>query len=182
MQNRHSLLWLAIAFFSTSLYAQTTYLPLWSKEAWLLDRLEIKAQSNIDLNLSAVKPFMRKAYVALADSLRRDLQNKQNPLNLSEVDIYNLNRLQANSSEYSSMEDKKILKSWENESEYAGFYKKRANAIEVNNPNFYMVINPAISIQQTKEKDNDEQVYFRAFGASARGLIHKKFAFLFYSP
>ena len=52
---------------------QTTYVPLWAKESWLLDRLEIKAQTDNGLNLSTVKPYMRKAYVAVADSFRQML-------------------------------------------------------------------------------------------------------------
>jgi hypothetical protein len=68
MQNRHSLLCFLIVLCSQQIYAQTTYLPLWAKEGWLLDRLEIKAQNDNDLNLSTVKPYMRKAYVEVADS------------------------------------------------------------------------------------------------------------------
>lgn len=179
MQNRQYLLWLAIVLFTSSLYAQTTYLPLWSKEAWLLDRLEIKAQSNIDLNLSMVKPYMRKAYVAVADSIRQSLMKNQNPFHLTEVDKYNLNRLQANSSEYSAIKDDRILKTWQNESSPGGFFQNRANAIEVNRPDFYMVVNPAVSLQQSRESDYDKPVYFRAFGASVRGLIHKRIGFNF---
>ncbi|MCU0375886.1 MAG: hypothetical protein MUF24_11315, partial [Chitinophagaceae bacterium] len=47
---------------------QTTYVPLWAKESWLLDRMEIKAGTNNHLNLSTVKPLARKTYVGLADS------------------------------------------------------------------------------------------------------------------
>jgi len=57
-----------------STFGQTTYVPLWAKESWLLDRMEIKAGTNNDLNLSTVKPYMRKAYVAVADSFRLQLQ------------------------------------------------------------------------------------------------------------
>jgi hypothetical protein len=179
MQNRHSLLWLALAFFSSQLFAQTTYLPLWAKETWLLERMEIKAQTDNDLNLSTVKPYMRKAYVAVADSFRQLLIEKKNPIGLTAVDRYNLNRFQANSSEYSNVTEERILNSWKNEASIGPFYKTRANAVEVNNPGFYMAINPAISIQQSRESNNDEQVYFRAFGATGRGLIGKKIGFQF---
>lgn len=179
MQNRHSLLLLALAFFYLPIYAQTTYLPLWAKETWLLERMEIKAQTDNDLNLSAVKPYMRKAYVAVADSFRQLLLNKQNPIGLTAIDKYNLNRFQANSSEYSNITEKKVLNTWKTETSFGPFYHKRANAFEVDNPGLYIAINPAISLQQTKESDNDGQSFFRAFGATGRGLIGKKIGFQF---
>jgi hypothetical protein len=181
MQNRYSLLCFAFSLFTCSLLAQTTYLPLWSKEAWLLERMEIKVQSDNDLNLSTVKPYMRKAYVAVADSFRRLQMEKQNPANFSKVDWYNLNRLQANSSEFSSVTDPKILKSWKNESSFGPFYKTRANAFEVNKKNVFIALNPAMALQQTKESDNDNQVFFRALGASGRGMIGGKIGFQFHA-
>jgi hypothetical protein len=181
MQNRYSLLCFVFSLLTFSLLAQTTHLPLWSKEAWLLDRMEIKVQTDNDLNLSTVKPYMRKVYVEIADSLRRFQVQKLNPAEFSKVDWYNLNRLQANSSEFSSETNPKILKSWENESSFGPFYKTRANAIEVNNKNLYFVLNPAVAFQQTKESENDNQVFFRAFGASGRGMIGGKIGFQFHA-
>ncbi len=179
MQNRHSLLWLAIAFFSTSLYAQTTYIPLWSKESWLLDRLEIKVQSNIDLNLSTVKPYMRKAYVEVGDSIRKNLVSGANIHQLSAVDQYNLARFLNNNKEYrATLVDSGIDVTGQLPSIHNNF-RNRPNLLEVNQKNFFLAVNPAVSIQQTKESDYDKDVYFRAFGASVRGLIHKKIGFNF---
>jgi hypothetical protein len=181
MQNRYSLLCFVFSLFNGSILAQTTHLPLWSKEAWLLDRMEIKVQTDNDLNLSTVKPYMRKVYVQVADSFRRFQVQKLNPAGFSQVDWYNINRLQANSSEFSSETNPKILKSWKNESSLGPFYKTRANAFEVNKKNLYMVLNPAVAFQQTKESDNDNQVFFRAFGASGRGMIGGKIGFQFHA-
>ena len=177
MQNRHSLLWLAFAFFTSGLFAQTTYLPLWSKEGWLLERMEIKAQSNIDLNLSTVKPYMRKAYVAVADSFRMLAEAGQNPADFSKVDLYNLNRFQANSSEYSKYSTESFPE-WKTKKPLGkGFMETRGNVIEVNQPNFYLSVNPAISVYQGVESDYDNPLFFRSFGATARGLIGKKIGF-----
>ncbi|QGW28699.1 hypothetical protein [Phnomibacter ginsenosidimutans] len=94
-------IWAALLILiTTNAVAQTTYVPLWAKEGWLLDRMEIKAGTNNALNLSTVKPYMRKAYVAVADSVRQLLLQNQNPWQLSAVDQYNLDRFQANNSEY----------------------------------------------------------------------------------
>ena len=101
MQNRNSLLVILLAIISVPVFAQTTYVPLWAKENGFLNRLEIKAQTNNDLNLSTVKPYMRKAYTAVADSIRGLLLNGENPLKLTKIDQYNLNRFEANNKEYS---------------------------------------------------------------------------------
>jgi len=79
--------------------AQTTYVPLWAKESWLLDRMEIKAGKNNDLNLSTVKPYMRKAYVAIADSFRQKLMAGNNTASLTKIAEYNLDRFDANNCE-----------------------------------------------------------------------------------
>lgn len=177
MQNRHSLLWLAFAFLTSGLKAQTTYLPLWSKEGWLLERMEIKAQQDNDLNLSAVKPYMRKAYVAVADSFRQMAEAVNNPAFLTKTDLYNLNRLQANSSEYSKYTLENFPE-WKSKRPIAkGFMETRGNVLEVNQSNFYLSVNPAISVYQGMESDYDDPLYFRSFGATVRGLIGKKIGF-----
>lgn len=177
MQIRHSLLSLAFAFYSFGLVAQTTYLPLWAKEGWLLDRMEIKAQKDNDLNLSAVKPYMRKAYIAVADSFRQMAEAGHNPASLSKNDLYNLNRLQANSSEYSTFTAEKFPE-WKTKRPLGkGFLETRGNIVEVNQPNFYLSVNPAISVYQGVESNYDDPLYFRSFGGTIRGMIGKRIGF-----
>lgn len=185
MQNRNSLL-VAIALaavleiFSGTSFAQTTYLPLWSKESWLLDRLEIKAQRNNDLNLSTVKPYMRKAYIAVADSFYAGLLRGQNSAALSQADQYNLVRMMANSSEFSSFSSDTMNGRFSKKA--AGtFYKTKANLLEVDNQGFYLVVNPALAVQYGKESDNNSNVYFASYGATGRGLIGKSFGFQFFA-
>ncbi len=184
MQNRNSLLvgvtiMVAASMVASIAQAQTTYLPLWSKEMWLLDRLEIKAQRNNDLNLSTVKPFMRKAYVAVADTFAIQLKNGLNAASLSNVDQYNLNRFQANSSEYSVF-TKDSMPSWKSKHPLGkGFYATKGNMLEVDNKGFYLSVNPAINLQQAYEKDYGESVFLRSYGATGRGLINKSVGFNF---
>lgn len=179
MQNRHSLLWLALAFLSYGLQAQTTYLPLWSKEGWLLDRMEIKVQKDNDLNLSTVKPYMRKAYVEVSDSIRKNLISGKNSPVLSSVDQYNLARLLNNSKEYRDpLVDSNMISAGQWPSIPKDF-RNRPNLIEVNKPNFFLSVNPSVAIYQGVESDNDNPLYFRSYGASGRGLIGKKIGFQF---
>lgn len=174
MQIRNSLLVAVLLFATLYASAQTTYFPLWSKENWTLERLEIKLQRNNDLNLGTVKPLMRNTYVRVADSIR--VQLDANAAGFSAVDLYNLNRLQANSSEYSTYP----ATAWKSKKPLGkGFFETPGNMLEVNQKGFYLSVNPAISVQQSMEKDYDESIHFRAFGASGRGLIGNKVAFHF---
>jgi len=43
--------------------AQSTYLDRWSKDYHFIDRLEIKQQTNTDLNFSTLKPYNRRSIV-----------------------------------------------------------------------------------------------------------------------
>lgn len=164
-----------------SAHAQTTFIPLWAKETWLLDRMEIKAGTNNQLNLSTVKPYMRKYYVPLADSLSRLLLQSQNPLGLSRVDQYQLNRFRANSSEFSTP-DTLLATDWKSRKPLFGFlWPTRGNMIEVDIPDFYMSINPLVSLQWSNETDYDQDVYVFSRGLTARGMIAKKIGFQFYA-
>lgn len=181
MQNRQYLLLLFFLIIFSNLLAQTTYLPLWAKETWILDRMEIKVQKDNDLNLSTVKPYMRKYYISVADSLRQMQFTNKNPGNFSKIDWYNINRLQANSSEFSAMDNPEILQSWKWKSSLGPFYRVKANAYELDKKNVYLAINPAVSLQQTLESGNDNPVFFRAFGATGRGMFGNKIGFQFFA-
>ena len=165
--------------------AQTTYLNQGAKEYHFTDRLEIKQQTNTDLNFSTLRPFSRKAIIKQAefldsarmgykDSMGVDRYREWSDLNLSAVDEYNLRSLYMNNSEWvtGSMEDfkskKPILKS---------FYKTKANMLEVNNKDFFLALNPILQIHQAVERGYDEGVFLNTRGVSVRGLIGKKVGF-----
>ncbi|MES2646101.1 MAG: hypothetical protein V4717_04440 [Bacteroidota bacterium] len=181
MQNRNSLLVILLAFVSTTVFSQTTYVPLWAKEGWLLNRLEIKAQTNNDLNLSTVKPYMRKAYVAVADSFRSMLINGENPARLSKVDQYNLNRFQANNKEYSKY-DVNSMPEWNRKKPWTkNLFPTTGSFLEVNEKDFYLLVNPVFNFNAGKESNFDDMLYVNSKGATFRGLIAKKIGFDFFA-
>ena len=168
-----------------SALAQTTYLSQGAKEYHFTDRLEIKQQTNTDLNFSTLRPFSRKAIIKQAefldsarmgykDSMGVDRYREWSDLNLSAVDEYNLRSLYMNNSEWVTgpREDfkskKPILKS---------FYKTKANMLEVNNKDFFLALNPILQIHQAVERGYDEGVFLNTRGVSVRGLIGKKVGF-----
>ena len=175
----------AIIFFLFNLLtegmAQTTYVPLWAKESWLLDRMEIKAQTDNSLNLSTVKPYMRKAYVAVADSFRQMLVEGKNPAKLTSVDQYNLDRFQANNSEFSRF-DTLSMPGWKSKKDFLGFlWPTRGNMVEVDTKDFYLSLNPAINQQQSIETDYDKRVFVNSKGIILRGMIAEKIGFHLYA-
>jgi hypothetical protein len=180
MQNRKYLFAIIFATLTLPSLAQTSYVPLWAKENWFLQRLEIKAATNSDLNLSTVKPYMRKANVEVADSFRTMLLAGQNPANLTKMDEYNLNRFQANNKEYSQytaedFPDWNVKKPW---GKY--FFPTKGNLLEVNTKDFYLAVNPVFGGQLAKESDYDEKLFVNSKGATFRGLIAKKVSFDFF--
>ncbi len=157
-----------------TLKAQTTYVPLWAKEAWLLDRMEIKTQNENNLNLSVVKPYMRKTYVEVADSFMTLLQAGQNPSKLTKVDQYNLDRFMANNSEFSRF-DTVSMPQWKSKKDFLGFmWPTKGNMIEVDNKDFYLSFNPVFNQQFSKETDYDNSVFVNSKGLSLRGMIDHK--------
>lgn len=166
-------------------FAQSTYLDPGSKDAHFIDRLEIKQRSNTDLNFSALRPFNRRFIVRQAefidsarmgytDSSGQDKYKTWNAQDFTEVDEYNLRGFLMNNSEWVTgpktdfFSRKPILNS---------FYKTKTNLLEVNNRDFFLVVNPVIQLQLGKEKDNNDLLYMNSRGAVARGMIARKIGF-----
>ena len=176
------LLFFICPFFAT---AQSTYLNQGSKDIHFVDRLEIKQQTNTDLNFSTVRPFSRRYIVRQAefidsarlgytDSTGQDKYKTWNSQGLTATDEYNLHSFLMNNSEWVTMprEDfmskKPILKS---------FYKTKVNLLEVNSKDFFLAANPVIQFQFGKENNNNELMFMNTRGASVRGMIAHKIGF-----
>ncbi|MBC7868025.1 MAG: hypothetical protein H7X88_10885, partial [Gloeobacteraceae cyanobacterium ES-bin-316] len=171
--------------FPLSTFAQSTYLNQGAKEYHFIDRLEIKQQTNTNLNFSTLKPYSRKAIIEEAefldsarmgykDSTGLDMYRDWTDLNLSNVDEYNLRSLMMNNSEWVKgntddfVSKKPIFKS---------FYKTKANFFEVNNKDFFLAVNPILQIHQAVEPGYDEGIFLNTRGITVRGLINKKVGF-----
>ncbi len=176
------LLFFICPFFAT---AQSTYLNQGSKDIHFVDRLEIKQQTNTDLNFSTVRPFSRRFIVRQAefidsarlgytDSSGQDKYKTWNSQDLTAVDEYNLHSFLMNNSEWITvpredfMSKKPILKS---------FYKTKTNLLEVNSKDFFLAANPVIQFQFGKESNNSELLFMNTRGAVVRGMIAHKIGF-----
>ena len=168
---------LTFLLFPFSLLAQSTYLPQGTKHQVLLDRLEILLQSNDDLNLSTVKPLSRKIAVRIAeyaDSVQKASGGKL----LSRTDEYNLQSLLINNSEWV---DGDSVNFRSKKSLWNTFYKTKANFLEVNQKDFFLVLNPIIQEQQSVGNDYaGKKLFLNTRGATMRGMIAKRLGFSAY--
>jgi hypothetical protein len=165
--------------------AQSTYLNQGSKDIHFVDRLEIKQQTNTDLNFSTLKPFNRKAIVrqaefldsarmGYADSTGIDKYKEWTDLDLTPIDEYNLHSFLMNNTEWVTgprvdfLSKKPFLKS---------FYKTKTNFLEVKTKDFFLAVNPVLQVHQGFETGYNKSIFLNSRGISARGLIGKKIGF-----
>ena len=168
--------------------AQSTYLNQGAKESHFIDRLEIKQQTNTDLNFSTLRPLNRKfivkevtfldsARMGYKDSTGVDKFREWTDLDLTDVDEYNLQSLLMNNSEWvttpkENFTSKKRL--------FNNFYKTKANFLEVNNKDLFLAVNPVLQLHQAIEPGYGENIFLNSRGVSVRGLIGKKVGFSSY--
>jgi hypothetical protein len=185
MQIIKSFIKLLVFVFPVTAAAQSTYLNQGAKEYHFIDRLEIKQQTNTDLNFSTLKPYNRKAIVRQAefldsarmgykDSTGVDKYKNLTDLNLSSVDEYNLRSLLMNNSEWVSgnKADFASKKAWANT-----FYKTKSNFFEVNNKDFFLVINPVLQVHYGSGSNDNDKLFLNSRGVTIRGMIGKKVGF-----
>lgn len=159
--------------------AQSTFLPQGDKGYQLIDRLEIKQQTNTDLNFSTIKPYNRRYIVAeveFLDSIRRlpPTDSNHSSLKLTAVDEYNLARFYMNNTEWvtgskNNFASKKPL--------LKAFYKTQTNMIEVNAKDFFLAVNPILQVHAGKASGTDDPLYLNTRGINARGMIGKRIGF-----
>ncbi len=186
MQIIKSFFKLVLLIFPFAAAGQSTYLQQGSKEYQFIDRLEIKQQTNTDLNFSTLKPYNRKYMVQeveFLDSARMGYGDGQQvtdrfkewtDLNLTPIDEYNMRSLLMNSPEWTTtprdyfQSKKPFLRS---------FYKTKTNFFEVNQKDFFLAVNPVLNVTLAKERDTSNLVFLSSRGVNVRGLIAKKIGF-----
>lgn len=185
MQIIKSLLKVIVFVCPVTATAQSTYLYQGSKETRIIERLEIKQQTNTNLNFSTLKPFNRKyivqevefldsARMGYKDSTGVDMHKEWTDLDLTPVDEYNMRSLLMNSSEWVTTPREDFLSKnplWNT------FYKTQANFLEVNNKDFFLAVNPVLQIRQAVEPGYKEGIFLNSRGVSLRGMIAKKVGF-----
>lgn len=168
-------------------FSQATFLPQGAKENILLERLEIKAGADSILNFSKTKPFSRKQFIPVIEryGIASGLLGHQPESvamigeghafpKLSKVDLFNIERALMNSSEWTTQKFKSKKTFLKN------FYKTPANFYEVNEKDFFLVVNPVFQYMVGKEKESSEHLFLNTRGITMRGAIANKIAFAAY--
>ena len=152
---------------------QSTLFQQGTKDYILLDRLEIKMQTDSNLNFSTIKPYNRLWWAASLEKATR----LSNELNLSEIDRYNISRAKLNHLEWTGKANpqtpspKPLLKS---------FYRDPANFILVNQDDFFLSVNPVIQLQGMRDNQSDETHYLNSRGLVLRSQIGNRIGFQAY--
>jgi hypothetical protein len=155
--------------------AQSTYLPQGDKQTVLLERLEIKAQSDSVLNFSKIKPFNRGKYVM--NGVKSYLE-KNGEDQLSNIDLHNLRSIYMNNTEWLTDEERTLYAS--KKPIWKKLYTSPANFFEAHVKDFDLVINPVVQYVVSKELDNDQTLFLNTRGLSLRGRIANKIGFSAY--
>src|SRR6218665_3424492 len=155
--------------------AQSTYLPQGDKQTVLLERLEIKAQSDSVLNFSKIKPFNRGKYVI--NGIKSYLENHVVD-ELSKTDQYNLRGIYMNNTEWLTDEERALYAS--KKPIWKKLYTSPANFFETHVKDFDLVINPVVQYVVSKEADNDQTLFLNTRGITLRGRIANKIGFSAY--
>jgi hypothetical protein len=155
--------------------AQSTYLPQGDKQSVLLERLEIKAQSDSVLNFSKIRPFNRGKYVM--NGVKSYLE-KNGEDQLSKTDLYNLRSIYLNNTEWLTDEERALYAS--KKPIWKRLYTTPANFYETHVKDFDLVINPVVQYVVSKEIDNNQTLFLNTRGLSLRGRIADKIGFSAY--
>ncbi len=163
--------------------AQSTMIPLDNYSYSVLERLQIKSGHYAPSFDAGIRPFERKAvvqFIQQLDSLRsrKDTTDYVHPywhtLQLSEVDQYHLRKIQADNAEWTTGQRGYIPSKhplWNT------FYEDKANLFKVNNPDFFLSVNPLLRLQAGTSNTDDKMDYIATRGVEVRGLIADKIGF-----
>jgi hypothetical protein len=170
MQFKQTLVRLLFLLISIPAFSQTTYLQQGAKENILIERLEIKAQTDSILNFSKTRPYSRRQVIP-------EINRLDSIASLSAVDQYNLYTANLSNLEWAigdraQFASKKTLGK--------NFYKTPATFYEVNTKDFFLAVNPVFQYYVGKEKNNSEHIFLNTRGVSLRGRIADKIGFAAY--
>jgi hypothetical protein len=173
MQFKKTILRLVLFISPVTVFGQTTFLPQGDKANILLERLEIKAQTDSAFNFSKTKPYSRRHIIYAVDHY-----TIRPGVNLSKVDAHNVRSVYMNNLEWVPEADRSTFRSKKPIGK--NFYQTPANLYEVHVKDFDLALNPVIQFQYGKENDYDQSLFLNTRGLTLRGKIANKIGFYTY--
>lgn len=167
-------------------YAQSTFIPLNDDYYHLIDRLEIKRGKFSEGFHSNMKPFERKAVVALTDSIR-----KERDVALTNIDYTTISYLRSDSWEWTLSEAPagevkeqplsrvgSIVPSRRRKART--FFSNPADLYSIHNDDVDLHVNFSTNNYIGGENNTDSRMWFTGRGVEIRGIINKKLGFYTY--
>ncbi len=156
--------------------AQTQYLQPGSKEAQLLQRLEIRS-GNPDLMFSGTRPMPRRQTVyaveAVDSTAKAAAANYEQGIPLTAIDRYNMDRFLMDNNDWAKPRPS-FSSGYTNP---LHLYQNKSHFYEVNQKDFYLAVNPILQVTAGKEKGNGNMLFLNTRGISLRGMISRKIGF-----
>ena len=154
------------AFVVASAYnasAQSTYLQLGQEDYQLLDRLETRSGRLTTDFFTTVKPISRRGAVHFLEEKKLAADS----IGLSNIDRYNIDHAISVSGEWASEGDGAIDSKlpW-----FKTFYKKQPDFFRVKTDDFFLSVNPVISLQGIAEKTDPDRGTDNPLLANSRGV------------
>lgn len=169
----------AFLFMTVPLLAagQVTYIPRGAAENHFIEREEIRRGRDSILNFSKTKPYSRK-FVAEALS-PADSHIEITAFDDDKVDKYNAWHAAINNLEVLPAESRGDYSS---KKTFLGrFYRTPATFFEVDQPDFFLAVNPVFQYTVGSESNSDEHLFLNTRGISVRGAIANKIGFYAYA-
>ncbi|GAC1490564.1 MAG: hypothetical protein NVS1B13_20360 [Flavisolibacter sp.] len=167
MQFKQTLVSLFCLLICFTISAQTTFVEQEGKENIIIERLEIKAQTDSILNFSKLKPFSRKTLIPYIAGLDSSFFS-------SRVDQYNKYSLMVNNLEWAPGD---LAPYWSKNPIAKKFYTTPANFFQVKIPDLFLVVSPVLQFMAGKENNQKERLFLNTRGVSIRGRIADKIGF-----
>lgn len=165
-------------FFTLSASAQSTYLQLGQEDYHLLDRLETRSGRLTNDFFTTAKPISRRGAVHFLEERKAAADS----MGLSRIDLYNIDHAISVSGEWAANGDGAIDSKlpW-----FRTFYKKQPDFFRVQTDNFFLSVNPVLSVQGIAEKTDpdrgtDNPLLSNSRGIEIRGTIANRVGFYTY--
>jgi hypothetical protein len=189
MNQRYRELWICFCATLISISytnAQSAFAPLNDDNYHLIDRLEIKRGKLSEGFHSNVKPFERKAIVALTDSILKEGDVKLTNRDWETIDYlredsweWTNGMISTDSARYSKLGRLRLFKP-KREGDKRKFWKHPADLISIHNKDLDLHFNFATTNFLGKDSQTDAPLWLTSRGVEIRGMINEKLGFYTY--
>ncbi len=165
---------IALIALSATVFAQSDYIPLGSKEYAVIDRLQIKLRKDSVLNFSDIRPYSRKVVTERLEYINQ-LAN-EGKISLSSVDKYNIEMCLKENFEYRKGYDLK-----DSSLRFRDVFTKTALTqpayIGVKRGDFSIYATGHIDYSKGNDNNTNYQLYNNIRAISLRGTLSKNFGY-----